>query len=102
MINRGNVEKIKRGTWLINTARGGLVETDALVYGLEKGILAGIGLDFPRKDLEEGGLPGAVRPDEAVSIAVAEPDRDVFKQGLAPELHGDVGGAEHEKYPIGI
>jgi len=45
MINRGNVEKIKRGTWLINTARGGLVETDALVYGLEKGILAGIGLD---------------------------------------------------------
>lgn len=45
MINKGNVEKIKHGAWLINTARGGLVETDALVYGLEKGILAGVGLD---------------------------------------------------------
>lgn len=45
MIHRGNVEKIKRGTWLINTARGGLVETDALVYALEKGIISGAGLD---------------------------------------------------------
>ncbi len=45
MINKENVEKIKRGAWLINTARGGLVETDALVYALEKGIIAGAGLD---------------------------------------------------------
>lgn len=45
MINKDNVEKIKRGAWLINTARGGLVETDALVYALEKGIIAGAGLD---------------------------------------------------------
>lgn len=45
MINKDNVEKIKRGAWLINTSRGGLVETDALVYALEKGIIAGAGLD---------------------------------------------------------
>ncbi|MBI2046266.1 MAG: hydroxyacid dehydrogenase [Parcubacteria group bacterium] len=51
LINRGNVEKIKKGAYIINTARGGLVETDALVYGLEKGIIAGAGLDV----LEEEG-----------------------------------------------
>jgi len=45
MINHQNVENIKHGAWLINTARGGLVETDALVYALEKGIIAGAGLD---------------------------------------------------------
>lgn len=45
MINLGNYEKIKRGAYLINTARGGLVETEALVMALEKGILAGAGLD---------------------------------------------------------
>lgn len=45
MINKENVGKIKHGAYVINTARGGLVETDALVWGLEKGIIAGAGLD---------------------------------------------------------
>lgn len=45
LINKQNIEFFKRGSFLINTARGGLVETEALVLGLEKGILAGVGLD---------------------------------------------------------
>jgi hypothetical protein len=38
---------------------------------------------------------GAVGADQAVAIALAELDRDVFKKGLDPELHGDVVGDEH-------
>jgi D-lactate dehydrogenase len=45
LINSQNISKIKRGAYLINTARGGLVETDALVEALHQGILAGAGLD---------------------------------------------------------
>ncbi len=45
MINTKNVLKIKKGCILINTARGGLVDTDALLLGIEKGIFKGIGLD---------------------------------------------------------
>jgi D-lactate dehydrogenase len=45
MINRGNIGRIKRGALLINTARGGLVETQALVSALDQGILCGAGLD---------------------------------------------------------
>lgn len=45
LINMKNVKKIKRGSYLINTSRGEIVETDALVYALDKGILAGAGLD---------------------------------------------------------
>jgi len=45
MINMENIENIKKGAYLINTARGGLVETRALVIALEKEILAGAGLD---------------------------------------------------------
>ncbi len=51
MINMDNIEKIKKGSYIINTARGGLIETRALVVALEKGILAGAGLDV----LEEEG-----------------------------------------------
>ncbi|MFA6136256.1 MAG: NAD(P)-dependent oxidoreductase [Candidatus Paceibacterota bacterium] len=51
IINKENISKIKKGAYLINTARGPIVDTEALVLALEKGILAGAGLDV----LEEEG-----------------------------------------------
>ena len=51
LINRNNVGLIKKGAYLINTARGGIVETETLVWALQNGILAGVGLDV----LEEEG-----------------------------------------------
>ena len=45
MINKENIQKIKKGAYLINTARGGLVETEALYNALKEGILAGAGID---------------------------------------------------------
>lgn len=45
LINRDNLQKAKRGAILINTARGGLVDTDALIWALDEGILSGAGLD---------------------------------------------------------
>lgn len=44
-INKGNINSIKKGSLIINTARGGLIETEALLEGLEKGIFAGAGID---------------------------------------------------------
>lgn len=45
MINKSNLKKIKKGAILINTSRGQLVDTDALLYALEKNIISGAGLD---------------------------------------------------------
>lgn len=45
LINKGNIKIIKPGAYLINTARGGLVETEAIIIALKKNILAGAGLD---------------------------------------------------------
>lgn len=51
LINKNNISLIKKGAYLINTARGGVVETEALLLALKEGILAGAGLDV----LEEEG-----------------------------------------------
>jgi len=45
MISMENIKLIKKGAILVNTARGELVDTDALVKALDEGILSGAGLD---------------------------------------------------------
>ncbi len=45
LINGQNIRKMKKGAYLINTARGGLVETEALLKAITEGKLAGAGLD---------------------------------------------------------
>ncbi|MGH7245705.1 MAG: NAD(P)-dependent oxidoreductase, partial [Candidatus Levyibacteriota bacterium] len=45
LINKENILTMKKGSILINAARGGIVETEAILDALEKGILAGAGLD---------------------------------------------------------
>jgi D-lactate dehydrogenase len=52
LINKKNLKLIKKGALLINTARGSVIDTDAIVKSLDKGILGGAGLDV----LEEEGL----------------------------------------------
>lgn len=45
LINEENVKMIKPGAMLINTARGELVDNDALLWALENKVLSGCGLD---------------------------------------------------------
>lgn len=45
LINKQNIKLMKKGAILINTSRGSVVETDALLEALDKGIISGAGLD---------------------------------------------------------
>jgi D-lactate dehydrogenase len=45
MINRDTIAQMKEGVYIINTARGGLIDTEALLQGLKSGKIAGAGLD---------------------------------------------------------
>jgi len=59
LINDRTIEKIKPGAILINTSRGGLIDTGALVKALDRGILSGAGLDVVEEEeylLEEKRL----------------------------------------------
>ncbi|MBR0278613.1 MAG: D-lactate dehydrogenase VanH-A [Synergistaceae bacterium] len=45
IINREAIEKMKDGAYIINTARGKLVDSEALIWGIESGKLGGAALD---------------------------------------------------------
>jgi D-lactate dehydrogenase len=45
LIDWSKLQQMKRGAILINTSRGGVVDTDALLRALDEGILSGAGLD---------------------------------------------------------
>ena len=51
MINKKNIKLMKVGSYLINTARGAVVETEAIVWALNNKILAGAGLDVTEEEM---------------------------------------------------
>ena len=53
MINEDTIRIMKPGSIIINTSRGGLIDTDALIDGIKSGQVYGAGLDVYE---EEGDL----------------------------------------------
>ena len=51
MINKKNIKLMKPGSFLINTARGAVVETEAIIWALNNKILAGAGLDVTEEEM---------------------------------------------------
>ena len=68
LLNAASIQKMKKGAYLINTARGAVVETSALVEALSSGQLAGAALDVLE---EEGDLT-----DELKLIAGPQANRE--------------------------
>ncbi len=65
LINKKNIKLMKSGSFLVNTCRGAVVETEALVWALNNKVLAGVGLDVVE---EEGQV-------ENVSVVMSEKTR---------------------------
>ncbi len=75
LINMSNIGQIKKGAYLVNTARGAVVETAAIVKALEDGVLAGAGLDVLE---EEGDMQ-----DEMKLLSGPHPKEEELKVVLA-------------------
>ncbi|MEM7172998.1 MAG: C-terminal binding protein [Pseudomonadota bacterium] len=67
LVNQGLLEKMKPGSYLVNVARGGLVDLDALLWALDQGILAGAGLDVLPTEPPPADHPILNRPDVLLS-----------------------------------
>lgn len=52
LINKDTIGRMKKGVYLINTSRGRLIETEAVIEGLREGKFGGVGLDVYEE--EEG------------------------------------------------
>ncbi len=52
LINRNVISKMKKGVLLVNTARGSLIDTEALIWGIKEEIISGVGLDVLEEERE--------------------------------------------------
>ncbi|MCL5094079.1 MAG: hydroxyacid dehydrogenase [Patescibacteria group bacterium] len=75
LVNKENIKLVKKGAVIINTARGGLIETEALVQALESGVLGGVGLDVLEEEVmikEEKELLSKHYNKEEMKIALED------------------------------
>ena len=76
IIDADAFRKIKKGAVLVNTSRGALIDSDALIDALNNGTLRGAGLDVyeEESDLFYEDLSDTVDRDEVLALLVAKPN----------------------------
>jgi D-lactate dehydrogenase len=76
IVNAGSLERAKRGALLINTSRGGLVDTEAAIEALKSGQLGGLAIDVYEQeaDLFFRDLSSTVIPDDVIQRLLSFPN----------------------------
>jgi phosphoglycerate dehydrogenase-like enzyme len=83
IMNAGTFAKMKRGSLLINTARGGLVDEPALLAALANGHLRGAGLDVFAMEPLDPDNPLLKLPNVVVTPHLAWFTRETLARGLS-------------------
>jgi D-lactate dehydrogenase len=76
MINRDTIAAMKKGVMLINTSRGGLVDTRAVIVGLKSGKLGYVGIDVYEQEekLFFRDLSAGIIEDDVISRLIGFPN----------------------------
>lgn len=95
MFNTTRIACMKSSAYLVNTARGGIVDEVALHAALTQGVIAGAGLDVfdeepPQQDNPLPGLPNVISAPHMAGVTVEALDRMVIAtvQNLLDVLDG--------------
>ena len=107
MIGAAQLKKMKKTAYIVNVARGGLIDEDALADALAKNVIAGAGLDVFVSEPPTGskllGLPNIVvtphlgastdEAQEKAGVSVAKSVRLALSGELVPDAVNVAGGA---------
>ncbi len=76
MIDAGTIEKMKKGVAIINTSRGGLIDSDALLEGLRDGKIGSAALDVyeEESDLFYEDMSDVTDRDEKLAMLLSMPN----------------------------
>ncbi len=76
MINEGSINQMKRGVMLINTSRGALLDTPAVVEGLKREQIAYLGMDVYEEEVDVffEDLSGHVLQDDLLARLLTFPN----------------------------
>ena len=100
MINKESLAKMKKGSYLINTARGPIVDEHALVDSLRDGHLAGAALDVfdnePNIDPELIGMPNVITTPHIASAT------HEAREAMAALAVGGILDTLSSKIPVNI
>ncbi len=95
LINRETLKLLKDGVFIINTARGGIIDTDALVEGLQSNKIVGAALDVVEEEPMLANHPLLAFPNVYItphsafySVEAIEELRTKTARNVVDKLHG--------------
>lgn len=76
LINRERIERMKKNVIIINTSRGALIDTEALLDGLKSGRIGGAGLDVYEEEADYffEDLSNDIMPDDELARLLSFPN----------------------------
>jgi phosphoglycerate dehydrogenase-like enzyme len=89
LVGAAELERLKPTSWLVNIARGALIDTDALVAALAAGSIAGAALDVTDPEPLPDGHPLWTAPRAIITPHVANPSQ-LLRAGYLSRIRENV------------